>query len=107
MTTSDLYVTDFGAGVAENRDMTALAPEITSQGLALWRLKRSSTRHIRCLVGRFSGKLVLAIHSEGKVLVAESHSDIVRLVNQAEAMKAAYLRKGWTEIESEQDDSLS
>ena len=87
--------------------MTALAPEITSQGLALWRLKRSSTRHIRCLVGRFSGKLVLAIHSEGKVLVAESHSDIVPLVNQAEAMKAAYLRKGWTEVESDQDDSLS
>jgi hypothetical protein len=50
--------------------MTALAPEITSHGLALWRLKRSSTRHIRCLVGRFSGKLVLAIHSDGKVLVA-------------------------------------
>ena len=87
--------------------MTALAPEITSHGLALWRLKQSPERHIRCLVGRFSGKLVLAIHSEGKVLVAESFSDIVPLVNQAEAMKAAYLRKGWTEADSDQDDSLS
>ena len=87
--------------------MTALAPEITSHGLALWRLKRSSTRHIRCLVGRFSGKLVLAIHSDGKVLVAESFADIVPLVDQAEAMRTAYLRKGWTDVDSDQDDVLS
>lgn len=87
--------------------MTALATEITSHGLALWRLKRSSTRHIRCLVGRFSGKLVLAIHSDGKVLVAESFSDIVPLVKQADAMRAAYLRKGWTDVDSDQDDVLS
>ena len=87
--------------------MTALAPEITSHGLALWRLQRSSTRHIRCLVGRFSGKLVLAIHSDGKVLVAESFSDIVPLVDQAEAMRTAYLRKGWTDVDTDQDDVLS
>lgn len=87
--------------------MAALAPEITSHGLALWRLRQSPSRHIRCLVGRFSGKLVLAIHSEGKVLVAESFSEIVPLVNHAESMKAAYLRKGWTEVEGEHDDSRS
>jgi hypothetical protein len=87
--------------------MTALAPEIASHGLALWRLKRSSTGHIRCLVGRFSGKLVLAIHSAGKVLVAESFTDIVPLVKQADAMRAAHLRKGWTDVDSDQDDVLS
>ena len=87
--------------------MAALAPEVTSHGLALWRLKQSPSRHIRCLVGRFSGKLVLAIHADGKVLVAESFSEIVPLVNQAESMKASYLRKGWTEVEGEHDDSRS
>ena len=87
--------------------MTALAPEITSHGLALWRLKRSSTRHIFCLVVRFSGKLVLAIHSDGKVLVAESFTDIVPLVKRADAMRASYLRKGWTDVDSDQDDVLS
>ena len=85
--------------------MTALAPEVTAHGLALWRLQRSPEQRLHCLVGKFSGKLVLAIHSEGKVLVAESHSDIVTLVNQAEAMKASYVRKGWEELDVERDDS--
>ncbi len=85
--------------------MTAHAPEITTQGLVLWRLQRSPERHIRCLVGRFGAKLVLAVHSEGKVLVAESHSDIVSVVSQSDAMRASYLRKGWEEVESERDDA--
>ena len=85
--------------------MTAHAPEITTQGLVLWRLQRSPERHIRCLVGRFGAKLVLAVHSEGKVLVAESHSDIVSIVSQSDAMRASYLRKGWEEVESERDDA--
>ena len=86
--------------------MTALAPEVTSHGLALWRLQRSPERRLHCLVGRFSSKLVLAIHSDGKVLVAESHADIVSLVKQAEAMKAGYLSKGWTEFDSDKDDAV-
>ena len=53
------------------------------------------------------GKLVLAVHSEGKVLVAESHSDIASVVDQADAMRSSYLRKGWEEVESERDDSLA
>ena len=85
--------------------MTAHAPEITTQGLVLWRLQRLPERHIRCLVGRFGAKLVLAVHSEGKVLVAESHSDIVSIVSQSDAMRASYLRKGWEEVESERDDA--
>ena len=85
--------------------MTAHAPEITTQGLVLWRLQRSPERHIRCLVGRFGAKLVLVVHSEGKVLVAESHSDIVSVVSQSDAMRASYLRKGWEEVESERDDA--
>ena len=87
--------------------MTAHAPEITTQGLVLWRLQRTPERHLRCLVGRFGGKLVLAVHSEGKVLVAESHSDIASVVDQADAMRSSYLRKGWEEVESERDDSLA
>ena len=85
--------------------MTAHAPEITTQGLVLWRLQQTPERHIRCLVGRFGAKLVLAVHSEGKVLVAESHSDIVSVVTQSDAMRASYLRKGWEEVESERDDA--
>ena len=56
-------------------------------------------------MGRFGAKLVLAVHSEGKVLVAESHSDIVSVVSQSDAMRASYLRKGWEEVESERDDA--
>ena len=85
--------------------MTAHAPEITTQGLVLWRLQRSPERHIRCLVGRFGAKLVLAVHSEGKVLVAESHT-IVSVVSQSDAMRASYLRKGWEEVESRDDARL-
>lgn len=85
--------------------MTALAPEVTAHGLALWRLHRLPEQRLHCLVGKFSGKLMLGIHSEGKVLVAESHSDIVTLVNQAEAMKASYMQEGWDELDVERDDS--
>ena len=85
--------------------MTTLAPEVTAHGLVLWRLHRSPEQRLHCLVGKFSGKLVLAIHSEGKVLVAESHSDIVTLVNQVETMKASYMQKGWDELDEERDDS--
>ncbi len=86
--------------------MTAHVPEITTQGLVLWRLQRTPERHVRCLVGRFGAKLVLAVHSEGKVLVAESHSDIISVVTQSDAMRASYLRQGWEELESERDDAL-
>ena len=72
----------------------------------LWRLQRTPERHVRCLVGRFGAKLVLAVHSEGKVLVAESHSDIISVVTQSDAMRASYLRQGWEELESERDDAL-
>jgi len=41
------------------------------------------------------------------MLIAESHSGIVPLVNQADATKAAYLRQGWTEVDREEDDSRS
>ena len=102
---NDLKSQETGTAVALPTTMTALAPEVTAHGLALWRLHRQPDQRLHCLVGKFSGKLVLAVHSEGKVLVAESHSDIVTLVNQAEAMKASYLNKGWNELDVERDDT--
>jgi len=84
--------------------MSARAPEVTDQGLALWRLRRSPEQYLRCLVGTYEDKLVLAIRSEGKMLLVESHADITMLVRRADAMKVTYLRQGWSEYQSEQED---
>ena len=84
--------------------MTTPAPEVTDQGLALWRLHRAPEQYLRCLVGTFERKLILAIRSEGKMLLVESHMDILDLVARADMMKAAYVAQGWAEFDSEQDD---
>ncbi len=85
--------------------MTTLAPEVTAHGLVLWRLRCPPDRRLRCLVGKFSGKLVLAVHSKGKVLVAESYTDIGALVARADALKDSYARNGWEEFDTEDDVS--
>ena len=64
-------------------------------------------RHRSCLVRRFGGKLVLVVHSESKVLVADSNRDTVSVVDQSEAMWSSYLRKAREEVESKRDGSLA
>ena len=85
--------------------MSVRAPEVTDQGLALWRLHRPPDQHLRCLVGTYENKLVLAIRAEGKMLLVESHADITALMQRADTMRESYLKQGWEVYDSPKDDA--
>ena len=59
-------------------------PELSIDGLVLWRLRRESHQQLWCSVSDFAGEFALTINNlgTGQVLVAEAHSEIAPLMNR-------------------------
>ena len=86
--------------------MPALFPEVTTDGLILWRLRRAPERQLWCAVSEFAGELALTIHDipTDRMPVAETHWDIGSLVDRAEALRAQFLAAGWEAVDVDFDE---
>ncbi len=81
-------------------------PELTAEGLSLWRLTRVPDQHLWCTVSDFAGDLALTIHNlgTGQVPVAESHDTIDTLVQRADELRDQFLAAGWSEVDVDLDE---
>ena len=77
--------------------MAVRVPEVGREGLVLWRLHRPPNDVLCCLVGPSELGLLLVVRSEGRRLLVEAHRDVVKIVDRAETLKAAYIRRQWLE----------
>ena len=77
-------------------------PEVTTDGLVLWRLRRRQQEFV-CRVTDFCGELALVVHNLARrdVPRGEAHQDIVSLVRRADAVRNIYLAAGWREVDPE------
>ena len=77
--------------------MTALLPEVSADGLVLWRVRRSPHQELWCCITEFYGELLLGIHdvATDDVLFAKVCWDVVSLVSHAERLRDEYLATGW------------
>ena len=83
--------------------MPSLAPEVTSHGLVLWRLRRDRTRQLRCEVKDLSPVLLLRVHDPmtSRTVVSESHDNIRVTVDRARYLRDQYIEAGWTFVDEE------
>lgn len=81
--------------------MASLLPELTSEGLTLWRLRRTSDDQLWCSASEFSGELVLTVHdlASDQTKVAETHWDVVSLVDRSEELRDDFIQMGWTLVD--------
>lgn len=81
--------------------MSRLLPELTTEGLILWRLRRTSESQLWCSVAQFAGELALTVHDLGAddVKVAETHWDVVSLIDRSDALRDEFVQLGWTLID--------
>ena len=81
--------------------MASLFPELTNEGLVLWRLRRTSEDQLWCAVTDFAGELALTVHdvASDQVKVAETHWDIVSLVDRSDELRDEFVELGWTLVD--------
>jgi len=77
--------------------------EVTREGLILWRLTMSGNRDLWCFVFETARGFFLVVedHPEGTepALISEHHADVIALVRRSEALKDAFLRSGWADVD--------
>ena len=83
-----------------------LLPELTADGLVLWRLRRTPEDQLWCMVGEFAGELALTLHDQASRLVpvAEFHQTIASVVNRAETLQAEFVTAGWEVVDVDLDE---
>ena len=81
--------------------MATLFPELTAEGLILWRLRRTPEDQLWCSVSEFAGELALTVHDLAldQVKVAETHWDVVALVDRSEELREELVAAGWTVVD--------
>ena len=81
--------------------MASLFPELTNEGLVLWRLRRTSEDQLWCAVTDFAGELALTVHdvASDQVKVAETHWDVVSLVDRSDELRDEFVELGWTLVD--------
>ena len=87
--------------------MPTLFPELTAEGLVLWRLHRSDGLERWCMVMDFGGALTLVVHeltTDGDDPAAEVHGDFAALVRRSEVLRGELVAEGWHEVEVDPDD---
>ena len=86
--------------------MTARFPELTPDGLVLWRLSRTRDYQLCCYVTEFCGEVTLSVHDldTGDVPIAETHFDIITLFNRTEQLRRDFLTTGWVPLELHEED---
>ena len=86
-----------GTGIATVVPMSALAPELTADGLVLWRLRRGAERRLYCEVKDLAGELLIRVHdpATARTAVSEVHETIAAVVDRAEHLRRQYSAAGW------------
>ena len=86
--------------------MTPLLPEVSADGLVLWRLRRSSDEQFWCSVTDAQGELVLTVHNPScsGIAVREKHPDVSSLLERAERVSATFRAAGWRVVDVDVDE---
>ena len=86
--------------------MTTYLPEVTAEGLILWRMRRSPHEQLWCSVHDFAGELSLTIQNPAKpgTADAEVHSNIGSLIDHADHMRDQLLAGGWEIVDVDLDE---
>ena len=81
-------------------------PELTAQGLVLWRLRRSPEEQLWCSVHDFAGDLSLIVQDPAapRTAAAEAHQHIESLVNRADRLRDQLLAAGWELVDADLDE---
>ncbi len=88
--------------------MTVLLPEVSAEGLVLWRVRQPPARNLCCCITESGGELMLGVHDivTDDVLFAEVHRDVVSLVSRAEELQDDYLAAGWHACDLAEADTV-
>ena len=88
------------------RGVPTLLPELTADGLVLWRVRRSPEHQLWCVVGDFGGELTLTLYdlASDKVPVEEVHPTITSLVGRADALQVEFTTAGWELVDVDLDE---
>ena len=72
-------------------------PEVTTQGLILWRVRHSDGDQSWCGVSIEDGELELFVYNPetDKTPLAETHLHITSLLQRAERIRDDYVARGW------------
>jgi len=83
--------------------MAAILPEVTPDGLVLWRVRKMPDRQAWCYVTEFCGEVTLSVHdlATDDVFIAEVHSDLPSLVERADRIRRKLVATGWTDYDPE------
>ncbi len=86
--------------------MSHLLPELTVEGLVLWRVRRAASDERWCTVTDFRGELGLMVYDPvtDETPVAEAHVDVVSAVRRADTLRRAMVATGWHEVDADPDD---
>ena len=86
--------------------MTTYLPEVTAEGLILWRMRRSPHEQLWCSVHDFAGELSLTIQNPAQpgTADAEVHSNIGSVIDHADRMRDQLLAGGWEIVDIDLDE---
>lgn len=81
--------------------MESLIPELSTDGLILWRLRRTSDDQLWCSASAFAGELALTVHdlASDQVRVTETHWDVVSLVDRSDELRNDFIELGWIPVD--------
>ncbi len=83
---------------------SVLVPELTTDGLVLWRL-REPNRQLWCTVEDFAGQLALRVYDPGTghTAVAEAHT-VASVVGRADELRIQFVAEGWELVDVDLDE---
>ena len=81
-------------------------PEVTTQGLILWRVRHAEGDQLWCGVTDHGGELELFVYSPetDHTPHAEKHVDITMLVRRADLIRNDYVTRGWQLVDVDLDE---
>ncbi len=83
-------------------------PEVTANGLVLWRLRLSSDQQLWCSVRDpdDAGELALAVCDPAAdwAISSEVHADIGRLIDRSESLRDQLVADGWQVVDVDLDE---
>ena len=85
--------------------MPALAPELTADGLVLWRVRRSE-RQVWCEVKDLSGELLIRVldPATARSVVSEVHDTVAAVVGRAVQLQHQFSAAGWELVDFDLDE---
>ncbi len=94
-----------GTRIATLVPVPALAPELTADGLVLWRVRRSE-RQVWCEVKDLSGELLIRVldPATARSVVSEVHDTVAAVVGRAVQLQHQFSAAGWELVDFDLDE---